>query len=304
MNQTPSNTDSRRRVIALGFFDGVHLGHQALLRRCREAARQRGAMACAMTFDPHPSALLQGRSVPLVNTLADREELLRRFGMEQVLVAAFDRQTMEQPWDSFVRDTLLERYQACHVVCGYDYRFGYRGEGTPEKLKALCGTLGLGCDVIDGVRLEGSMVSSTGIRALLEAGQMERAVAQLGHGHLLSGVVQPGRQLGRTIGIPTANLFLPEGLVCPARGVYACKAYTGGREYLAVTNVGVRPTVSGSGLTVEPWILDFSGDLYGKPLKLEFFAFLRPERRFPSLEALREEILQNAWQTRALLESR
>ena len=148
----------------------------------------------------------------------------------------------------------------------------------------------------DGVR-----VSSTHIRALIEGGEMETAVRFLGHAHVLTGTVVKGKQLGRTIGIPTANLLLPEGVVCPRFGVYACKAIVDGREYPAVTNVGVRPTVSGEGVTVEPWLLDFEGDLYGKTLVLHFYSFLRPEMRFASLDALASEIRKNADQTRQLL---
>ena len=143
-------------------------------------------------------------------------------------------------------------------------------------------------------------ISSTYIRELIRAGEMERAVEFLGHPHILTGTVVRGKQLGRTIGIPTANLLLPEGVLCPRFGVYACRALVDGKTFPAVTNVGVRPTVSGEGITIEPWLLDFSGDLYGKTLTLEFHAFLRPERKFASLEKLQEEIRKNAAETRSL----
>ena len=148
--------------------------------------------------------------------------------------------------------------------------------------------------LLDGVR-----ISSTHIRELLEAGETEEANRFLGHPHILSGTVVPGRQLGRTIGIPTANLLLPEGVVCPRFGVYACKAIVDGREYPAVTNVGVRPTVSGEGVTVEPWLLDFEGDLYGQTVRVEFYKRLRDEIRFDSLEALKDQIHRDAEATRA-----
>ena len=149
---------------------------------------------------------------------------------------------------------------------------------------------------IDGVR-----ISSTHIRGLLEAGEMERAAEFLGHPHILTGTVVSGRKLGRTIGIPTANLMIPQGLVTPKFGVYACTAVTEAGEFLAVTNIGTRPTVGGHRVTVEPWLLDFEGDLYGKELTLTFHAFLRPEQKFGSLEELQEEIRKNALQTRKLL---
>ena len=149
--------------------------------------------------------------------------------------------------------------------------------------------------------MDGARISSTRIRSLIEAGEVEAANKLLGHAHVLTGTVVKGKQLGRTIGIPTANLLLPEGIVCPAFGVYACKAIVDGTQYLAVTNVGIRPTVSGEGVTVEPWLLDFDGDLYGKTLVLYFYSFLRPEMRFDSLDALAAEIRRNADQTRQLL---
>ena len=151
---------------------------------------------------------------------------------------------------------------------------------------------------------DGQRISSTRIRTLLESGDVEKANRLLGHPHVLSGKVVPGRQLGRTIGIPTANLELPEGVLAPKFGVYACRVRIGEESYLAVTNVGMRPTVSGHHITVEPWILDFNGDLYGKTIILEFHAFLRPEKKFESLEALKAAIEENARQTREYFKER
>ena len=151
--------------------------------------------------------------------------------------------------------------------------------------------------------MDGTTVSSTHIRALLEQGSIEQANAFLGHPHILSGTVVSGRKLGRTLGIPTANISIPEEVVTLPFGVYACKANVEEQEYLAVTNIGNRPTVGGHRVTVEPWLLDFEGDLYGKPLTLSFYSFLRRERKFPSLDALKEEIGKNALQTRKVFEN-
>jgi riboflavin kinase/FMN adenylyltransferase len=290
-----------QRVIALGFFDGVHLGHATLLRCARVRAEALGVSCAALTFDLHPDTLVTGKAVPLLNHRADREWLLRsRYGMDEVLLLHFDRETMRMPWDAFVRDYLVQRLGACHVVCGHDFHFGDRGEGNPERLKALCAELGIGCDVIERVTLGGETVSSTLIRSLIADGEVERANAFLGHPHILSGTVVPGKQLGRTIGIPTANLCPPDGLLLPRFGVYATRVDVGDAVYPAVTNVGVRPTVRDMpGVTVEPWILGFDGDLYGKTIRVEFHQFLRGETKFPDIEALREEIMRNADQTRA-----
>lgn len=287
-------------VLALGFFDGVHLGHGALLRRTRLLAEQYGVPSAALTFDTHPDVLLRGQPVPLLNSAEDRALLLReRYGIEQLRLLHFDRAAMSQPWESFVRDTLQKEYGAVHVVCGHDFRFGAGGEGTPEKLAALCGELKMGCDCVPEIRLEGETVSSTLIRSLIERGELERAVRFLGHPHILSGEVEAGKKLGRTLGIPTANVRPPQGVLLPRAGVYAAKAVFDGLTRLCVVNIGTRPTVNGSGITIEPWLLDFDGDLYGHTLCLEFYRFLRPERRFASLSALKEEILRNAEETKA-----
>ncbi len=296
--------EKTRRVIALGFFDGVHIGHGALLRRVTEAAERLGAVPAALTFDHNPKELTRGEPVPRINTGADREWLMReRYGIGEVIVLTFDRAMMEMPWDRFVTGVLAERFGAVHLVVGHDFHFGYRGEGTPQRLAELCGRLGIGCEIVGRVELDGITVSSTHIRGLLERGEMETAGRFLGHPHILSGQVVHGRRLGRTIGIPTSNLIVPEGVLIPAFGVYATRVLLEkGERCLAVTNVGVRPTVDDSGrVTVEPWILDYSGDLYGQTIRVEFHKRLRPERRFDSLEELRAAILRNADETRACL---
>ena len=288
-----------RVVYALGFFDGVHLGHQALLTACSSLAGRYGCSAGVVTFDTHPETLVTGNAPLLINTVQERQRILLGYGISQITVLPFDKQLMQLPWQAFLE--MLVDQGACGFVCGEDFRFGNRGEGNAEKLAAFCKERGLLCKIIGEQTLDGIRVSSTHIRACIEQGRMEAAVRFLGHPHVLTGMVVEGKQLGRTIGIPTANLLLPEGIVCPAFGVYACKAIVDGTQYLAVTNVGIRPTVSGEGVTVEPWLLDFDGDLYGKTLVLYFYSFLRPEMRFDSLDALAAEIRRNADQTRQLL---
>lgn len=292
-----------RTIYALGFFDGVHLGHQALLAECRRMADSLGCKAGVVTFLGHPDTVVSGAAMPLINTPSDRGRLLRQYGMDTILELPFDKQLMTMSYLTFFR-MLVKKYHAAGLVCGHDFRFGYRGEGDAEKLAAACREQGIPCSVVRSQKLEGITVSSTHIRSLLEQGDVETAARFLGHPHIFTGTVVPGRKLGRTLGIPTANLVLPEGVLIPRFGVYACRAVVDGDEYPAVTNVGIRPTVGGGNVTVEPWILDFQGDLYGRELTLEFFALLRPERKFPSLEALKEEIIKNAAQTRRIFEKR
>lgn len=285
-----------KKIFALGFFDGVHLGHQALLKTCCELARQMDAWPCAITFQQHPQSLFSEDPPKLINTNADRLRLLRQYGIGPVFFYPVNKAVMGMHWEAFLED--LISCDAVGFVCGSDFRFGNRGEGDAQKLEAFCKERNLACQIVGDQMLDGLRVSSTHIRNLLEAGETEQAARFLGHPHILTGEVVKGRKIGRTIGVPTANLTIPKDVVRLRHGVYACKATVEGETFLAVTNVGNRPTVGGHAVTVEPWLLDFKGDLYGKPLSLEFYSFLRPERKFDSLEELKAEIQKNALQTR------
>lgn len=287
-------------IYALGFFDGVHLGHQALLAACRRLADSAGANTGVVTFSSHPDALVLGQSPKLINTSQDRNKMLHDAGMDTVIALPFDRALMTMPWQDFIH-MLRSEYHAAGFVCGSDFRFGHKGEGTAAILQEYCKAAGLPCSVVPEQTVDGVTVSSTHIRKLLEAGDMKTAVKFLGHPHILTGTVISGRHIGRTLGIPTANLALPEDLVQPRLGVYACKATVEGSTWLAVTNVGSRPTVGGHHVTVEPWLLDFEGDLYGKELTLAFCEFLRPEQKFDSLEELKIQIHHDAAETFKLL---
>ena len=290
-----------KTIYALGFFDGVHLGHGALLVECRRLADIHGCKAAAVTFSSHPDTLVLGKTPELINTIEDRVQLLRQAGMDDVIVLPFDKSMQTMPWETFLQ-LLMEKYQAQGLVCGHDFRFGNGGKGNGALLRSYCEARNMPCSVVPEQKLEGITVSSSHIRKLLEEGKLEDANRFLGHPHILSGTVVSGRKLGRTLGIPTANLQLPEGAVKLPNGVYACKACAGANTYLAVTNIGNRPTVGGHRTTVEPWLLDFDGDLYGKALTLSFHAFLRPEQKFPDLDALKAEITKNAEECRKFFE--
>ena len=299
-----SNTP--RRVIALGFFDGVHLGHGALLRAVAEAADRLEARPCAFTFDRHPGGAITGEQVPLLSTVEDRVWLMRRwYGIQEVVVASFDAM-QRMPWQDFVTQYLARELGVVHVVAGHDFHFGYMGKGNPERLRTLCAQLGIGCDIIGKVERDGITISSTYIRTLVAQGEMERAMEFLGHPHTLTNTVARGKHLGSTLGFPTVNLQFPAGVLIPAHGVYACKVcFENGESHMAVTNVGTRPTVDdGDRVNVEGFILDFQGDLYGKNVRMEFYHRLRGEQKFPSLEALREEVMRNAQETRAYFAAR
>ena len=298
MNQT---------VIALGFFDGVHRGHGALLEKTVQRAQELGAEPVVFTFDRPPKEVVTGKPVFLLNSPEDRQELMKRiYGIDRVLLAPFDREMMTLPWDAFVEQKLVRDLNAVHLVAGHDYHFGYKNQGDPQLLQEKCRELGLGCDIIPKVEVDGITVSSTYIRRLVSLGQVERAMEYLGHPHILTQTVRHGRRIGHTIGIPTVNLVPPPHVLVPGDGVYIARVcLMDGSSYAAVTNVGTRPTVNnGSDLTVESWMLDFDGDLYGQSIRVEFYKRLRDEIRFDSLDALKAEIQRNADDARAYFASK
>lgn len=285
-----------KRAIALGFFDGVHVGHAALLNKTKERAEQEGAMPSVLSFDVHPDNLVFGKEVPLINSAIGREDIIRRcFGIDNVVFIHFNQHVMRMPWKEFI-DSLIEELNICWIVVGHDFCFGYKGEGTAERLKEYCAGRGIGCDVIAPVTLDGRIVSSTYIRQLISEGDMEQAARFLGHPHTLANTVHSGYHLGTKMGTPTINMYFPEGVLVPRYGVYATKIYLeDGSSYVAVTNVGVRPTVSDNNrVNVESHLLDYSGNLYGRQVRLEFYKFIREERKFDNFEELSAQIKQNA----------
>lgn len=293
--------EKQKWIFALGFFDGVHLGHQALLRECVALARAKGARTAAITFDDHPMSLFVEDVPPLINRLEDRETLLKRFGMERIHRLPVTKEVMGKPWRLFLEE--LMDLGAAGFVCGNDFRFGCRGEGDGEKLTAFCRERGIPAVIVPEQTLDGRRISSTYIRGLIETGEMEQAARFLGHGHVLSGQVVPGRHLGHKLGFPTANVLFPHGVICPKHGVYACRAHFDGASYIAVTNVGSRPTVEGHQVRTESWVLDFDGDLYGREITLEFWSFLRPEQKFGNLEELKAAVELDARRTLAFFKN-
>ncbi len=283
--------DEIKRVIALGFFDGVHVGHQALMKKTVERAERYGIRPAVISFDAHPDTFVHGIDVPLLGSVADRKDLIHRIGgIDDIIMIHFDRKFMQTPWDEFL-NTVKDELGAVHLVIGHDFCCGYRGEGTSDRIAAWCREKALGVDIVDEVYVDGVIVSSTYIRELVSAGDMENAARFLGHPHTLTDTVGYGYKIGRSIGAPTINTRIPEGVIVPKLGVYATRVWLPEGPKPAVTNVGVRPTFGNDErLTVESNILDFEGNLYGSQVRLEFLSFLREERRFPSPQALGEQI--------------
>lgn len=295
-----------KRVIALGFFDGVHRGHGELLKKTRQRAEEIGAMPSVLSFDVHPDTLVFKKKVPLINSAIGREDLIRRYyGIDNVVFLHFNQHVMHMPWKEFI-DSLIAELNIAWIVVGYDFCFGYKGEGTAARLREYCEGRGIGCDIIPALSVDGRVVSSTYIRELIADGDIETANRFLGHPHTLSDTVHSGYHLGTNLDAPTINMYFPDGVLVPRHGVYATRVIIeDGSGYIAVTNVGVRPTVSSSGrVSVESHLLDYSGNLYGRQARVEFYAFLRGEVKFGSYEELAAQIKKDAASARAYFEKK
>jgi riboflavin kinase/FMN adenylyltransferase len=295
----------KKRVIALGFFDGLHIGHSALMERALKISKEKDLLPSVITFDKHPASVVTGSQIPLINSCEDRAGLIHRiFGIKNVIILHFDKTLMQMPWQEFV-ERLASEFDAAHLVAGHDFRFGYKGEGNAERLVEKSRELGISCDIIPAVTYKGVISSSTHIRKLIAEGDMEQANEFLGHPHVLTDNVHYGYRLGRTLGTPTINMCFQEGVLIPAYGVYATRVFLeDGSEHAGVTNVGVRPTVNHTEtVTAETYILDYSGNLYGTRVRVEFYKRLRPEIKFGGIDELRVQIQKDAENARAYFEN-
>lgn len=291
-----------KKVMALGFFDGIHIGHAALMERAKAVAAQLGAESAVLTFDMHPDTFVRGETVELINSAADRRYILRRwFDIGNVYFIHFNEQTMRMHWQDFI-ESVIATYDAVHFVVGHDFCFGYKGQGTAKVLADYCREHGLGCDIIEPVTRDGNVVSSTLIRGLLREGEMEKANEYLGHPHVLTDTVRTGYRIGRsTLDAPTINMVFADGVLIPRRGVYATRVVLPDGEFDAVTNIGVRPTFGGDKVTVETNILDYCADLYGQQVSVQFIAFIRPERKFDTAGELMAQIKRDTQTAREIL---
>jgi riboflavin kinase / FMN adenylyltransferase len=285
-----ADAEPRPRRIAIGTFDGVHLGHREVIR---------GADT-VVTFEPHPAAVVAPGGAPrLLTTLKRKEELIAGLGVDELVVIPFDREFAGHSAQSFVDDVLVDRLRAEHVSVGENFRFGHKAAGDQGLLRA---DRRFGTRVVPLLEVDGEVVSSSHIRGLVLGGAVEYADKLLGAPFTLCGEVVEGDKRGRTLGFPTANLVPQDGYVVPGHGVYACRARTeDGEVHVAATNVGVRPMfVTGRGELIEAFLVDFSGDLYGTTLRVEFLKRLRGEKRFESVEALVEQMARDVEETRAI----
>ena len=289
-------------VAALGNFDGVHRGHMKLLERVRRQAAERGGTPVAIIFDPHPSRLLRpDKAPPLLMTLEQRVEALERAGIQGVGVVRFTHELSQWAPKRFVQAVLVDWLHVAEVWVGANFLFGRDRAGTFTLLRTIGEDRGFRVDKIDPVRYKEFVVSSTRVRRILAEGRVDEAAALLGHHYFLDGVVVHGDGRGRTLGFPTANLLTGNELL-PAYGIYATIAIVAGRQHPAVTSVGIRPTIGDGQLTVETFLLDGERELYGQTLRLAFVRWLREERAFDGLDALRSAIADDCALARALFE--
>lgn len=290
--------------LAIGTFDGVHRGHRSVIRTMVAAAHQEGAPAAALTFRPHPVAVLRPEAAPLLlSTYERRAELLGSLGIDALVELPFTPELAAVPAASFVQDFLCGHGGARAVFVGADFTFGAGAEGSAASLAAHGRQHGLRVRVVPLRRYRGAPIGSTRIREALRLGRVGEASAMLGQPFALSGTVQAGEQRGRALRFPTANLVPDPTLVQPATGVYAVGARRVGipGAWPAVANLGSRPTVDGRSILLEVHLLDFGGDLYGQVLEVAFIRRLRAERRFPNLEALRAQIARDVARARQVL---
>jgi len=291
---TPSNGDS---AVALGSFDGLHIGHQTVISSAI-AGKKQGLVPTVFTFAANPLADLGGRAGGEIITQEQKIALLEDLGVEQLYVFKFAAVKDLSP-EEFVDKILIGICHAKEVCCGFNFTFGCGGRANSQMLSELCAERGIRADVSDAVLVDGEPVSSTRIRSLIAAGDVDEAAVLLGRPYGYRSAVQHGRQIGRGLGTPTLNQAISEDFVLPRFGVYASKVYFEAQEYAGVTNVGIKPTVGSPCALAETWMPDYHGpDLYDKIVRVDLMKFLRPERKFAGLDELKLEIIKNGEQAK------
>jgi riboflavin kinase/FMN adenylyltransferase len=290
-----------RPILLMGNFDGIHLGHQALLHRAIDDAKEMGGRSVVLTFEPHPLKVLAPEKAPrLILTHKDKMTLLQSFGVDAVIVQTFDAAFAGVEADEFVREYLVRRIGVRKMWVGKDLRFGKGRKGRVEDLARWGKDMGFEVGVIEPIQLGGHRVSSSRIRTLIEQGEVREAGNYLGRHHFISGRVVSGHGRGRHLGYPTANI-VARTEVLPLDGIYASIMQAGGRQWRSVTSVGLNPTFGAGPRTIESYIFDFDGDLYDQAVKLFFVERIREEKKFSSVELLVEQIKLDVASAREIL---
>lgn len=284
---------ARRAVLSIGNFDGLHLGHQQILRAVVERAREQEAIAGVVTFDPHPMKVLRPESAPaLIETLQQRLTGFEQAGIEAVLILKFDAALSHLSPEEFVEAILVKALRVSVILVGQNFRFGHRQTGDVELLRKLGAKFDFAVNIVEPVKVDAEVVSSTAVRKAVAAGEMARAAELLGRAFALTGAIQPGAGRGRTLLFPTLNLA-PEQELRPMSGVYVTETVLNGKVYGSATNVGTRPTVDGGAVTVESHLFGFNGEAQVDSMEVRFHKRLRDEQKFASVDALRAQIARD-----------
>ncbi|MFT4969223.1 MAG: riboflavin kinase/FMN adenylyltransferase [Chitinophagales bacterium] len=291
-------------VITIGTFDGVHKGHQKILKRIADLAKSKNGESILVTFHPHPRFVLQpgNKDLQLLNTLEEKITLLEESGLDNLVVAPFSKEFSQMPALAYIKDFLVKNFHPNTIVIGYDHHFGINRSGNIDLLLEYQNVFDFEVIEISKETLEDIAISSTKIRNALLAGDVESGNQLLGHPYLISGFVTKGEQIGRTIGFPTANIQLAvDYKLVPKTGVFAVYIYVKGKEYKGMLNIGYRPTVEGTGKTIEVNIFNFDEDIYGDEITIKLIKRLRSEQKFESLSQLKKQIAKDKEQALTLL---
>lgn len=283
-------------VVTVGTFDGLHRGHQKIIKRMKEIAAQNNGETVLVTFDPHPRLALHddSRNLKFINTVERKFNLLDKFGIDNLIIIPFTKEFAKTSSEDFVKQYLVDKVGVKELVIGYDHHFGSNREGHFENLISLGKKYGFGVEEIEAQYVNGIAVSSTKIRNALMEGKIEEANAMLGYDYSITGIVVEGNKIGRTIGFPTANIEIEDKYkLIAAGGVYACKVKWNGNIYKGMGNIGTRPTIGINGLVTEVHILDFDEDIYGDEITIYFIDRIRDEIKFGSLDKLKEQLIKD-----------
>lgn len=281
-------TREKGTAVALGYFDGIHLGHKEVLEKALSQAEEKNLVPVVMLFDIHPRRLISGKIPPMLTSEEQKREVLTQMGFT---VVDFNfREAMNYSPDEFIEKIIIDKLNAKAVSCGFDYHYGKGGKGNSDTMRDALSERGIAFFSAQPVVSDGDIVSSSEIRRLISQGKIERANAMLGNWFSYDFKVEKGDGRGRVIGFPTINQFFPQDFIIPKYGVYMSVTKIDGKSYLSVTNIGTRPTVSDAPMRSETCILDYSGDLYGKKIQVQLVRYLREEKKFPDIEALTQAI--------------
>lgn len=301
-----SEYDKKPSVVTIGTFDGVHIGHKAILKRVTDAAEANRLESVLLTFFPHPRQVVQSVSnLRLINTIEEKKKLLEKEGLNSLVIHPFTKEFSRLTAEEYVRDVLVKELAAKKIIIGYDHRFGRNRTADISDLKEYGKIYGFEVVEISAQELDEVAVSSTKIRRALENGDIATANNYLGYDYFLTGTIVKGRKIGRTINFPTANIHIDETYkLIPKIGVYVVRTIINNKIYYGITSIGTNPTVNGEAKTIETHLLDFEGDLYGEALEISFLKYIREEKKFDSVPELQSAIEQDEAFARAYLSNR